>query len=79
MQSMDPRQQPAPRWRTSSYSGANGSCVEVAGLADGRWAVRDTKDRTRPALTFTPDAWSTFLDAVRDGSIVPDRRGRPTS
>lgn len=59
----------APPWRTSSYSGANGDCVEVAGLPDGRWAVRDTKDRTRTPLTFTPTSWSGFLDAVRDDAF----------
>lgn len=55
------------RWRTSSYSGANGDCVEVAGLPGGRWAVRDTKDRSRPALTFSPVSWTAFVDGVRDG------------
>jgi Domain of unknown function (DUF397) len=58
-----------PRWRTSSYSGANGSCVEVAELPDGARAVRDTKDRTRTPLTFTPAAWSAFLGAVREGDF----------
>jgi Domain of unknown function (DUF397) len=43
-----------PRWRTSSYSGANGGeCVEV-GQDQDLIVVRDTKDRTGPVLRFTP-------------------------
>ncbi len=50
-------------WRKSSYSGSNGGeCVEVA--TDGTVFVRDTTDRTGPALTFTADAWRTFVSAV---------------
>ena len=28
--------------------------------------VRDTQDRTGPALTFTPDAWTAFLATLKD-------------
>ncbi len=31
-------------WRTSSHSGANGNCIEVARPAPGVIAVRDSKD-----------------------------------
>ncbi|MYZ39366.1 DUF397 domain-containing protein [Streptomyces sp. MnatMP-M17] len=48
-------------YRTSSYSGQNNNCVEVALTADGGRAVRDTKDRTRPSLHFGPAAWRMFL------------------
>ncbi len=57
-----------PRWFTSSFSGGNGNgCVEVAHLLDGTVGVRDTKDRTRPALALSPAAWATFLSAARTG------------
>jgi hypothetical protein len=52
------------RWRKSSYSGNGGNCVEVGHTAR-RVAVRDTKDRTGPALAFTPGQWRDFLARVR--------------
>jgi Domain of unknown function (DUF397) len=52
-------------WRTRTYSGGNGSCVEVAGNIPGIVAVRDSKDRQGPALVFTPEEWNAFLDGVR--------------
>jgi hypothetical protein len=47
-------------WCTSSYSGTNGGCVEVA-PAPGAVLVRDSKDRTGPALTIPTTAWRAFL------------------
>jgi hypothetical protein len=52
-------------WRTSTFSGGNGSCVEVASNLPGIIAVRDSKDRQGPALVFTPDEWTGFLAGVR--------------
>jgi hypothetical protein len=49
-------------WRKASYSGSNGSCVEVAS-ADGV-AVRDTTDRDGVTLTFSTEAWETFTAAL---------------
>jgi hypothetical protein len=51
-------------WRKSSYSADNGgACVEVA--AADAVLVRDTTDRTGPALTFTADAWQAFTGTVK--------------
>ena len=47
-------------WRTSSHSGPNGDCVEVAPAPD-RVLVRDSKDRTGPALTVPTPTWQAFL------------------
>lgn len=54
-------------WRTSSYSGANGDCVEVAGNQGDGVAVRDSKDRTGPVLLFAPGAWDAFLTSLKNG------------
>ena len=52
-------------WRTSSHSGANGDCVEVARPAAGLIAVRDSKDPGGPRLAFTPGQWRTFAAALK--------------
>ncbi|MEV8633728.1 DUF397 domain-containing protein [Streptosporangium sp. NPDC051023] len=58
------------RWRKSSLSGGDGSnCVEVAVLSGGRRAVRDTKDRSGPALVLTADAWSALTVAIKTGCL----------
>ncbi|NJP99890.1 DUF397 domain-containing protein [Streptomyces zingiberis] len=46
-------------WTKSSYSG-NGNCVEVSAPAAGV-AVRDSKDVSRPSLSFTGGSWRAFL------------------
>ncbi|HYZ08210.1 MAG TPA: DUF397 domain-containing protein [Pseudonocardiaceae bacterium] len=64
-------------WRTSSYTGSSGNCVEVGwctssytgtsgncvevALADGTVLVRDTKDREGPVLAVPAAAWRAFL------------------
>jgi hypothetical protein len=54
-----------PRWRTSSRSGLNNNCVEVADNLPGRVLVRDSKDQAGPSLTFGPAAWSAFVQGVK--------------
>lgn len=51
---------PAVTWRTSSYSGVNGNCVEVAPAA-GTVLVRDTNDRAGPILAVPTPAWHAFV------------------
>lgn len=50
-------------WHTSSYSGTNGDCVEVA-PSPGAVHVRDSKDRAGPALTVPTAAWHAFVSTL---------------
>ncbi|MFI6779143.1 DUF397 domain-containing protein [Nocardia sp. NPDC050412] len=56
-------------WVKSSRSGATKECVEVAFLDTGIVGVRDSKNPTGPALTFTPTEWDTFTARVQDGEF----------
>jgi hypothetical protein len=52
-------------WHKSSRSNGQYNCVEVADLDGGHRAVRDSKNPTGPALTFTAAEWSAFTSGMR--------------
>ncbi|WP_049575969.1 DUF397 domain-containing protein [Streptomyces sp. SBT349] len=57
-------------WFKSSYSNGGGECVEVAGLTGtvcGGVAVRDSKERSGPALLVSPGSFAAFVTGVREG------------
>lgn len=56
-------------WRKSTWSIANGQCIEAASLADGRLAVRDSMDKSGPMVNFTEGEWRSFLKGVKDGDL----------
>ncbi|MET9030228.1 DUF397 domain-containing protein [Nocardia sp. NPDC004168] len=60
---------PGAQWFKSSHSGGGESCVEVAWLDSGHVGVRDSKNPTGPALTFTPGGWDAFTVRVADGAF----------
>jgi Domain of unknown function (DUF397) len=51
-------------WRTSTYSGSEGNCVEVADTARVV-LVRDSTDRGGAVLTLSADTWRAFLGAIK--------------
>ncbi|MFE3460601.1 DUF397 domain-containing protein [Nocardiopsis aegyptia] len=53
-------------WHTSTYSGAQGECVEVNEASPREGVlVRDTRNRPRGHLGFQAGEWVAFLDTVR--------------
>ncbi|MEU9635356.1 DUF397 domain-containing protein [Streptomyces tendae] len=63
---------PMDNWRKSSHSGPGdgNECVEIATSAT-HVAVRDSKAPARATLTFPPEAFAPFLDAVKDPLTKP--------
>ena len=51
-------------WRTSSYSGGQGNCVQVA-RAGRAVAVRDSANLRGPELILTPGQWERFLRQLK--------------
>jgi len=56
-------------WRSSSYSGTHGNCVEVAVSLPGWVAVRDSKDPDGPTLLLSAQAWRGFVCGVKDSAV----------
>jgi hypothetical protein len=52
-------------WLRSSYSAQGNACVEVATLADGSRAVRDSKDADGPMIKFTAGQWQEFTVSLK--------------
>jgi uncharacterized protein DUF397 len=53
-------------WRKSSYSTAQGNCVEVCTSEPGTVAVRDSKNLPGPELTVSDQAWSAFVQGIKN-------------
>ncbi len=59
-------------WIKSSWSYANGNCVEVRALPDGRVEVRNSRIPDVQLPAFTPDEWAAFTAGVRGGEFDTD-------
>lgn len=55
-------------FRTSSYSGSQGNCVEVADMPTGA-AVRDTQNREAGHLGFVRAEWTAALRVIRTDQV----------
>ena len=59
-----------PFWEVSSFCAGNGSCVEVARLPTGGFAVRDSRRGADGAvLTFTRREWDDFVSGIKAGEL----------
>lgn len=53
------------RWRSSTYSGGNNECLEVADDLPHIVPVRDSKRPAGPVLEFGHQTWGAFLNLLR--------------
>jgi uncharacterized protein DUF397 len=51
-------------WHKSSRS-STGNCVEIADNLPAVVAVRDSKDREGPVLTFERAVWTAFVESLK--------------
>jgi hypothetical protein len=56
-------------WRISSFSGNNGTCVQVAALPDGRIAVRNSNQPDGGMVLFTPAEMTAWIHGVKAGEF----------
>ncbi|MFE6846718.1 DUF397 domain-containing protein [Streptomyces sp. NPDC057686] len=56
---------PGAVWVKSSASVGNGNCVEVAALAGGAVAMRNSRFPDGPALVFTTAEIEAFIDGAK--------------
>lgn len=56
-------------WRKSRASNPNGDCVELAPLAGGTIAVRNSRDPRGPALVYTRAEIAAFIRGAKDGEF----------
>jgi Domain of unknown function (DUF397) len=59
----------AASWRKSTFSDAGGNCVEVAALADGRIAVRNSKYPDAGVVFFTRSEMAAWLKGAKVGEF----------
>lgn len=52
-------------WRKSTFSSHNGTCVEVAALADGRVAVRNSNAPEAGVVLLTRADMAAFVQGVK--------------
>jgi hypothetical protein len=63
------RESLALRWRKSTASNPSGNCVELAELAGGAVAFRNSRHPAGPVLVYPRDELAAFLVGVRSGEF----------
>ena len=56
-------------WRKSSASNSQGACVELAKLASGEFAVRNSRNPEGPALIYTRAEIAALIEGVKMGEF----------
>ncbi len=56
-------------WKKSSYSNPFGECVELADLASGGVAVRNSRHPGGPVLLFTRAEMAAFIQDAKEGEF----------
>jgi hypothetical protein len=64
-----PGQLDGARWFKSTASSANGGCLEVAFLTDGKVAIRDSEDLANPPFVISRHVWACWLDGAKKGEF----------
>lgn len=62
------RRDPAPHWRTSTFSGANGDCVQVAAIG-GEVGVRHSKRPDDGVLIYSRSELAAFIAGCKAGEF----------
>jgi hypothetical protein len=57
------------RWRKSTASNPSGNCVELAKLACGSIAMRNSRFPAGPVLISTREAIAAFIRSIRSGEF----------
>lgn len=60
---------PMANWRKSRASNPSGSCVEIAELTAELSAVRNSRDKSGPALIYPRPELAAFLLGVKNGEF----------
>lgn len=56
-------------WKKTPCSSPQGDCVELARLAGGEVAVRNSRDPEGPALIYTGAEITHFIHGIKDGAF----------
>jgi hypothetical protein len=59
----------AAKWQKATLSDSGNGCVEMAKLADGRIALRNSREPNEPAHVFTRWEIECLLDGARQGEF----------